>query len=90
MNWECSQCGERALEYACLGYGSEIDHGCPKCGCKEIWFRHFGYPAGNPDTRWLINVETSKVLKKQRIHQVITVSEIQYEDYEDDPRTTPS
>ena len=68
MNWECNNCSYSRIEYACFGHGSQVDDGCPKCGCRKIWFYHFGYPASKPSSRWLIDIDTNKVLKKQIVH----------------------
>jgi len=63
-------------EYACLGYGSMVDNGCPKCGEEKIWFQHIGYPPGTPDTRVLIDVVNAPndVIKKQTMERQVSIS----------------
>ena len=79
MLWECSDCGFEMAEYACLGYGSEVDNGCPKCGCLQIWFYILGYK-DIPSTRNLVNVETDTILQRQIVTTEVTHTHT-YKDY---------
>lgn len=80
MHWECSECGNTMLEYACLGHGSEIDNGCPKCGCVNIWFYQWAYRS-IPMRRILMDVKTKKELKTQ---EVIPHVEYSFKDVKND------
>ena len=72
MIWQCSECETQMMEYACIGYGSTIDNGCPNCGCTEIWFTHLCRPPVK-NVRVLLDVkDPGTVIRTQEI--IVTTS----------------